>query len=112
MDRAMPQSARMNLAPRVLPDHLVALVDDVKNFFTHKKLCQERHLCRKLNQTISSSVGAAYSENHFVADEIKIVSEDAAPTELENHFSIGSTKMSRLRRCFQPFIQQTLQLWR
>src|SRR5277367_3493820 len=35
MHRAMPQPARMNLAPRVLPDHLVALVDDVKNFFGH-----------------------------------------------------------------------------
>jgi hypothetical protein len=32
----MPQPARMNLAPRVLPNHLVALVDDVKNFFGHK----------------------------------------------------------------------------
>src|SRR5471030_257027 len=36
MHGAMPQPARMNLAPRVLPDHLVALVDDVKNFFGHK----------------------------------------------------------------------------
>jgi uncharacterized protein (DUF486 family) len=35
MHRAMPQPARMNLLARRLPDHLVALVDDVKNFFAH-----------------------------------------------------------------------------
>src|SRR5665213_2971566 len=64
MHRAMPQPARMNLTPRVLPDHLVALVDDVKNFFAHKKLRQERHICRNNNQKIFSPVGATYSENH------------------------------------------------
>ena len=32
----MPQLARMDLAPRRLANHLVPLVDDIKNFFSHE----------------------------------------------------------------------------
>ena len=32
----MPQPARMNFAARPGINHLVALIDDIKNFFRHK----------------------------------------------------------------------------
>jgi hypothetical protein len=32
---AMFQATRVNLAPGVLTDHLVAVVDDIKDFFGH-----------------------------------------------------------------------------
>ena len=36
MNRAVPQPARMDFAARCLANDLVALVDEVKNFFAHK----------------------------------------------------------------------------
>jgi hypothetical protein len=38
MHRAMLQSEPVHLAARLAPNHLVALVDDIKNFFRHDKL--------------------------------------------------------------------------
>jgi hypothetical protein len=35
MHRAMLQAEPMHLAARLAVNHLVALIDDIKNFFTH-----------------------------------------------------------------------------
>jgi hypothetical protein len=54
VNRAMQQTARMNLATRLPVNHLVALVDDIKNFFAHAKILEESVIIGKTSVTVAA----------------------------------------------------------
>jgi len=55
MHRAMPQPARMNLAPGVLANHLVAFVDDIENFIRSLRVFHSENIYYRQDNVIGEN---------------------------------------------------------